>query len=678
MAVYSVNNSNNRFTLKLTLTEGTPNVAENKTPVSFTLQLVANTAYNFSTYAIGSEVYLDGTRVHYQERTTAKQYSIDDYGTLTLASGTAYITHNSDGTKSMAFSFSIDMKAVEYTPGALSYSGTMTLTTIARATTPVLSSPSFYMGADISVSLPRAAASFTHTLRCKFGTKNILMGENLGTSHTWYVPYSLAEEIPNNPSGIGVISCETYNNGSLVGTKDAAFTALVPEDSNTKPTLSMVLSPVDNASWVTSGTYIQGKSKVKAVITGAGKLNATIKSYNLTVDKVVQSDTSNTITSALLGKAGSIPVACGVVDTRNIPSAPSSTNITVYPYAPPSILSHTMFPSIIVGRCDSSGTLSDTGTKLKIVLRKKWYSLSANENTATLTCVVKGSDYNSGTLTLSASTQATGGGASNGYVSWYDVNTILSGVTLDIAKAYTVTITVTDRYGATDTLEVKIPTSEVAFHLRKGGKGAAFGEYAEAENVVAISSQMKLKAKGNAEVDGALTVGGTASVNAITSKGATVNGNSSVTGNESVGGALSVGGNATIGGLSAAVVQQGTWTPSVNTGSLSSVAATYTRVGNLVFIFLSGYYTTGNEAVILKITGLPFVSKNSAAGNFNWTNIKFYTSADHSATLSSATIEIVDNYICITGWYGGRIWGDTLSNCIGSGTFRLSAVYQIS
>ena len=142
MAVFSVNNSNNRFTLKLTLTEGAYSVADNSSPVSYKLELIANTSYNFEKYAIGSQISIDGEQVHYQERTTQKQYSIADYGTLTLASGSKTITHDADGKKKIGVSFSIDMAKADYTPGALSQTGEMDLMPIPRQAT-ITSAPNF-------------------------------------------------------------------------------------------------------------------------------------------------------------------------------------------------------------------------------------------------------------------------------------------------------------------------------------------------------------------------------------------------------------------------------------------------------------------------------------------------------------------------------------------------------
>lgn len=135
MAVYSVDNSNKRFTLKLTLTEGNYSIAENSSPVSYTLELIANTSYNFGKYSIGSSITLGGINVHHQARTPTKQYSIADYGTLVLASGSKTFTHNADGSLELSVAYSIDMAADDHTAGALSGSGKMTLVKIPRYAT---------------------------------------------------------------------------------------------------------------------------------------------------------------------------------------------------------------------------------------------------------------------------------------------------------------------------------------------------------------------------------------------------------------------------------------------------------------------------------------------------------------------------------------------------------------
>ena len=117
MAEFSVNNSNNKFTLKLTLTERPltdANISSNKNLVDYSLDLIANTSTHFSQYTIGHNLSLDNKVVSSASRST--KYSIGSYGTLNLASGAVEIEHDADGSKKMPIAFSIDMDSVSYTP----------------------------------------------------------------------------------------------------------------------------------------------------------------------------------------------------------------------------------------------------------------------------------------------------------------------------------------------------------------------------------------------------------------------------------------------------------------------------------------------------------------------------------------------------------------------------------
>lgn len=78
--------------------------------------------------------------------------------TTTVASGTATIAHNSDGTKS--FSLSCEAGIYTYAVSATA-SGTHTLTTIPRAST--ISATNADMGSASTITITRASSSFTHT-----------------------------------------------------------------------------------------------------------------------------------------------------------------------------------------------------------------------------------------------------------------------------------------------------------------------------------------------------------------------------------------------------------------------------------------------------------------------------------------------------------------------------------
>ncbi len=128
---FSVSNSNGRFTLTLTLSE-TTNTSANTSAVGYTLTLKANTNYRFEGYRIGRTVKLNGTTVYSVTKANSAAFSVAAKGSITVASGTATISHDSNGKKSISVSFSIDMASDEWTPGSLSGSGTAVLTDIPR------------------------------------------------------------------------------------------------------------------------------------------------------------------------------------------------------------------------------------------------------------------------------------------------------------------------------------------------------------------------------------------------------------------------------------------------------------------------------------------------------------------------------------------------------------------
>ena len=137
--VYS--QGSNTFTLELTLTENSTSVSGNSSSVSYTLKLKSTTK-DFYQYRVGASVSLDGKTVATRDRHTAAQIGIGTYSSVTLLSGTATVGHGADGTKTMALSYSLDMASASYTPGPMSGSGSMTLTTIPREAS-MTSAPNF-------------------------------------------------------------------------------------------------------------------------------------------------------------------------------------------------------------------------------------------------------------------------------------------------------------------------------------------------------------------------------------------------------------------------------------------------------------------------------------------------------------------------------------------------------
>ena len=101
------------FTAKLTVTESSYSVANNTSEVSWKLQLVSGSSGKFSDYYGYFDVYINGEHVlnseGYKSITTANT-------AITLGSGTLTVKHDSDGSKKIACSATIDMASGTYSP----------------------------------------------------------------------------------------------------------------------------------------------------------------------------------------------------------------------------------------------------------------------------------------------------------------------------------------------------------------------------------------------------------------------------------------------------------------------------------------------------------------------------------------------------------------------------------
>lgn len=396
----------NHYTLELTVVEDSTNTTANTSAVSYTLKLKSG-GYDFAQYGVGASVSLNGAQVAYRDRYSAPQLSIGTYSSITLLSGTTTIAHNSDGTKTIAVAATLDMAKAYYTPGPMSISGqSMTLTTIPRATAPVVSGAAT-MGQAKTISLSPASSSFTHTLLYSFGSASGTIASDVKSSVSWTPPLSLASQVPDATSGTATITCHTYSGGTLIGTKTTTVTLQVP--SSVVPTISGVtLSDATSGIAARFGTYVQSKSALKVQISASSQYGATIRSYSTTV--LGTTYTGSSVTTSPLGQSGTVEVSIKVTDSRGR-TATTTRSISVIAYSAPRITSFS------ADRVDSSGNADDEGTHLKVTLalsispvgnkNTKQYKLlykRKSDTSYTALQTTTPSDYSySGTLTFTAS-----------------------------------------------------------------------------------------------------------------------------------------------------------------------------------------------------------------------------------------------------------------------------------
>jgi len=87
-----------------------------------------------------------------------------------------------------------------------------------------------------------------------------------------------------------------------------------------------------------------------------------------------------------------------------------------------------------------------------------------------------------------------------------DQITVVGDAKVQSTQTYRATLTLTDSLGNTATYIQIIPTADVMFHSRAGGKGAAFGKYAEEDDLLEVAWNFLVKK--NMTVEGDVTIGG--------------------------------------------------------------------------------------------------------------------------------------------------------------------------
>ena len=398
------------------------------------------------------------------------------------------IAHNDDGTKSIAVSGWVTGPNGTTLEGhKTNGSGTFTLDTVPRAST-IASAGNITLGNACNVKWTPASASFRYKLKFTIGSWSYTTGAihpNRKTAYTetgYLIPLEAAQQIPNSKTGTMTVTLYTYSDAAAtkqVGSADTeTFTVTVPDNSSTKPTVSMTLAPVSSLPSAFAGLYIQGKTKVKAALSATGKYGATIKTYSMNVDGI-NYDSGDSYTSDYLSTYGSKTVTGYAKDSREITGS-ISKSITVIAYSKPKIAVS------VCGRCDANGKLIDSGTYLKIKATRS-YSTVLSGGVQKNFCLIRyrykaaaAPSYSAWTTILARDTLTT---------NQVETGALLGGV-LAVNTSYMVQVQAIDDVGDHAEATFSIPTDVVYMHRAKNAMG--LGKYAEGENVLDLGWDIKM------------------------------------------------------------------------------------------------------------------------------------------------------------------------------------------
>jgi len=260
--------------------------------------------------------------------------------------------------------------------------------------------------------------------------------------------------VPNATNVVGTLYCDTYSNGSMIGTTQVSVTAAIP--ASVVPTGSVSFSEAEEGLLAQFGCFVQRKSKLNVEISAAGAYGSSVSSISTTVNGATYSGDS--FSTNELTTAGTNTIRTMITDSRGRTTTLTQT-FDVVPYDVPVV------QSVSVYRCDASGNATNTGGYAMVTVAG---SISAvnSANTRTLKIGYKRKSettYTDTTFSLAD----------------YVVNGSFR-IDGSLSNQYTYDIRVTlgdyfsEAYGYAD-----LSTAEVILSVRSTGMGLAVGKVAE-------------------------------------------------------------------------------------------------------------------------------------------------------------------------------------------------------
>lgn len=338
--------------------------------------------------------------------------------------------------------------------------------------------------------------SYLHKVVIKCGSYSLNFEKVKGGVETKFtVPETWANAMPNANSLSGTITTTTYrsNYSTVVGSNDVKSVKFnIP--SSMKPSVSLTITEADDGIAGDFEAFIQTKSKVKVVVTAAGINGSTIKSYKTTLDGATYS--SATFTSSALTTSGTLTATTTVTDSRG-KTATASVNITVLPYAAPTIYYFTCNRANDVGEPDDEGQYLYTKYHYKIAscnnLNESSYKLEYKLKEATEWIrLLSGTAYE------------------------MDDEITTAVELLDTEESYDIRLTISD-YFTTRYAYFELGTAFTLMDINKSGKALAFGKVSEIDEGVEFG--MKAWFKNGEAPNGAVDIPNSTDLNNVMDEG---------------------------------------------------------------------------------------------------------------------------------------------------------------
>lgn len=360
-----------KYSLLLDVSEKSYSIENNTSTVEWWVGIRSNTAYhNHYGLAETYTVVINGSTVH----SAVHKPTVGNGQTVWVASGTATVGHNADGSKTVAVSASFNnADRGTYLPTTGSCSGSLKLTTIPRATVPSVDKPSLDCGSVIKFTGTSASSNFSHKLYTTWNNEEKLIATldkgSTAVSYSYTIPTSWEKNMPNTTSAIATFILETLNGNTVIGRK--SINATVQVRSGIVPTVGNPTIEDTNSISKAMGLYVQSQSCIKFTIPTSGNQGSTITSVSTKFNG--QTYSGSTFTTQAIQNSGTLSYKITVTDSRGR-TATKSGSINVVAYNPPSLT------NVSAKRANSSYAIDESSGTYALLHFKVGFTSLSNKN----------------------------------------------------------------------------------------------------------------------------------------------------------------------------------------------------------------------------------------------------------------------------------------------------------
>lgn len=274
----------------------TPNVANNSSEVTVNWIYKKNASDPYGSYNLTNSTKVTLT-IDDESQTLTAPFDLRNAAvgsTAVIASFTKTISHNPDGTKTIAVSGS-------HTPGNSWSKKTISSTNITLDTIPRTSSftaDNAEIEGESKISISRASSSLTHTLLYSFGELSGTIAENIADFYKWTIPSNFYYQIPDLKEGTCTITCITYNGSTEIG-RTTQNIAVSCNSDKCRPTITGTIEDINSTTLALTGNkniLVKGYSNANVTVSATPKNGARITSkrafdyygnYPITNDSVI-------------------------------------------------------------------------------------------------------------------------------------------------------------------------------------------------------------------------------------------------------------------------------------------------------------------------------------------------------------------------------------------------------